>query len=151
MNWEAIGAMGETVGAIAVVVTVAYLAIQTRQANKLAKSIAALILQSEDRSHRNSQALDGELAGIIQKALQGAELNEVERLRYRARYNSSLSLFESIFYQIQNGILPLEYLSRYESDLRAMVTISTHLGIERSYGMNEFDAYVQNLLDDKTA
>ena len=31
MNWEAIGALGEVVGAIAVVLTLAYLAIQVRQ------------------------------------------------------------------------------------------------------------------------
>jgi hypothetical protein len=31
MNWEAIGAVGEIVGAIAVVVTVGYLAFQIRQ------------------------------------------------------------------------------------------------------------------------
>mgnify|MGYP003300637055 CR=1 FL=1 len=31
MNWEAMGAIGEVVGAIAVVLTLAYLAIQVRQ------------------------------------------------------------------------------------------------------------------------
>ena len=31
MNWEALGAIGEVVGAIAVVLTLAYLAIQVRQ------------------------------------------------------------------------------------------------------------------------
>jgi hypothetical protein len=31
MNWEALGAIGEIVGAIAVVVTIGYLAVQIRQ------------------------------------------------------------------------------------------------------------------------
>jgi len=31
MNWEAIGAIGEIVGAVAVVVTIGYLAVQIRQ------------------------------------------------------------------------------------------------------------------------
>ena len=35
MNWDAIGAIAEGVGAIAVVVTLAYLAVQMRIANKL--------------------------------------------------------------------------------------------------------------------
>jgi hypothetical protein len=34
MNWDAIGAIAEGVGSIAVVVTLAYLAIQMRTANK---------------------------------------------------------------------------------------------------------------------
>ena len=35
MNWDAIGAMGEIFGAIAVLTTVAYLAIQVRRSNEL--------------------------------------------------------------------------------------------------------------------
>ena len=34
MNWEAIGALGETVGALAVLVTLVYLAMQIRQNTK---------------------------------------------------------------------------------------------------------------------
>ena len=34
MNWEALGAVGEIVGALAVVVTLAYLALQVRTARK---------------------------------------------------------------------------------------------------------------------
>ena len=36
MNWEAIGAIGEIVGAVAVVLTLAYLAIQVRHAKEAA-------------------------------------------------------------------------------------------------------------------
>ena len=34
MNWEAIGAIGEVIGAAAVVITLVYLAIQIRQSNQ---------------------------------------------------------------------------------------------------------------------
>ena len=37
MNWDAIGAFGEILGATAVFVTLAYLAAQIRQANDLAR------------------------------------------------------------------------------------------------------------------
>lgn len=37
MNWDAIGAMGEIFGAIAVLITVAYLAIQVRRSNELSR------------------------------------------------------------------------------------------------------------------
>ena len=36
MNWDAIGAFGEIIGAIAVVISLLYLATQIRQSNKLA-------------------------------------------------------------------------------------------------------------------
>lgn len=38
MNWEAIGAIGEVFGALAVLVTLFYFAVQIRQSNKLAEA-----------------------------------------------------------------------------------------------------------------
>ena len=38
MNWDAIGAVGEIIGAIAVVVSLMYLAVQIRTSSKLAKA-----------------------------------------------------------------------------------------------------------------
>ena len=40
MNWDAIGAIGETVGALAVFLTLIYLAIQIRQNTKAVKAAA---------------------------------------------------------------------------------------------------------------
>ena len=40
MNWEAIGAVGETVGALAVLVTLVYLAMQIRQNTKAVQAAA---------------------------------------------------------------------------------------------------------------
>ncbi len=40
MNWEAIGAVGEALGAIAVIVTLIYLAIQTRKTGKVMRATA---------------------------------------------------------------------------------------------------------------
>jgi len=39
MNWDAIGAIGESVGSIAVVITVAYLAVQIRQSSRHTKAL----------------------------------------------------------------------------------------------------------------
>ena len=38
MNWDAIAAVAETIGSIAIVITIAYLALQIRQSSKLANS-----------------------------------------------------------------------------------------------------------------
>lgn len=38
MNWEAVGAIGEVIGAIGVIVTLAYLAIQIRQNSAVVRS-----------------------------------------------------------------------------------------------------------------
>ena len=49
MNWDAIGAVGEIIGAIAVVVSLIYLAAQIRQnSNQVSEQIRALELQAYD-------------------------------------------------------------------------------------------------------
>ncbi len=42
MNWEAIGAVGEIVGALAVVLSLIYLAIQVRQNSNMARAESRL-------------------------------------------------------------------------------------------------------------
>jgi hypothetical protein len=39
MNWDAVGAVGETIGSIAVLITIVYLALQVRQNNRNTKSL----------------------------------------------------------------------------------------------------------------
>jgi hypothetical protein len=48
MNWEAIGAIGETVGALGVVISLLYLATQLRHSSRTAKA-SALDQAVEDR------------------------------------------------------------------------------------------------------
>ena len=67
MNWEAIGAVGEILGAIAVVATLAYLAVQVKQTNRATK------MSSEQAVFTNFVGLtadlinDNETIGVIRK------------------------------------------------------------------------------------
>jgi hypothetical protein len=40
MNWDSVGAVGEIVGALAVLITLIYLSVQIRQNTKVARSAA---------------------------------------------------------------------------------------------------------------
>ena len=57
MNWDAIGAVGEVLGALAVVLTLAYLAIQIRQNTAIAKMAAMqnIIQGGVDRQRSDSR------------------------------------------------------------------------------------------------
>ena len=68
MNWDAIGAIGEIVGALAVLVTLIYLALQIRQAKK---QISLIGIQERAKQIQNLMlpiATDPSLASIIMKA-----------------------------------------------------------------------------------
>ena len=75
MNWDAIGAIAELVGALAVVATLVYFSIQIRSlsADSYASSLSAI-----DEGERDIQRLYIENASLIQKANRGEALEEDE-------------------------------------------------------------------------
>ena len=56
MNWDAIGAMGEMVGSMAVLVTLIYLSIQVRQGKDLLRSEARQVQVNNDQNNTASLA-----------------------------------------------------------------------------------------------
>ncbi len=85
MNWEAIGAVGEILAAIAVVVTLVYLAKQIRQ-NSQAVQVAAL-RDTTEQWHRWSEVLatSSELADIVARGNKSyKQLPGNEAMRYGA-------------------------------------------------------------------
>lgn len=70
MNWEAIGALGEIVGALAVVLTLAYLAIQVRHAKAAATDTNRLERSKGVRDMMLASAADSGLRENLTKGLQ---------------------------------------------------------------------------------
>ena len=70
MNWEAIGALGEIVGALAVVLTLAYLAIQVRHAKEATADTNRLERSKGVRDMMLASAADSGLRENLTKGLQ---------------------------------------------------------------------------------
>ena len=81
MNWEAIGAIGEIVGALAVVTTLLYLSVQIRQHQR------SSIAEGSGKGHelhsvwRNTIVQNTDAAGALAKANSGENLSERERVQ----------------------------------------------------------------------
>jgi len=88
MNWDAIGAIGEIIGALAVVVTLIYLAIQTRHNSKID---AFAIRQYHNRSSSNVAYKNGMLSEQSWRLLY---LHEVPRIV--RKYPGLIPRFEAI-------------------------------------------------------
>ena len=97
MNWDAIGAIAETVGTLAVLVTLVYLAIQLRVSNK----------QREIESYRHNLEGLNTICGILSESTEKTSritsynVCYTKLLRFRpsrlCRYDSiSLCLFETL-------------------------------------------------------
>ena len=114
MNWDAIGAISEILAAIAVVITLIYLAKQIRQ-NSQAVEVSAL-RDTTEQWNRWSEVLatSSELADIVARGNKSyRNLPEVEALRYGAYIQMFFDCAESsralvLEHQVQKDIDVLE-------------------------------------------
>ena len=111
MPWEAIGALGEIAGAIAVIATLYFLSKQiTINAQELKRSNEYQSAQSTMSNNSLYVQIwqplmqDAELAEIYLKATEGGSLDAVETLRFGIYVNTFLALAEAAFYQSASGV-----------------------------------------------
>ena len=84
LNWEAIGAVGEILGAIAVVLTLGYLATQLRQNSQTLRASALDASITSANDVRKSIYESAEVAEIFRRGSTDPEcLTEDERIRFR--------------------------------------------------------------------
>lgn len=81
MNWEAIGAVGEVLGAIAVIATLLYLANQTRHTRTAVEVNSNMGTVEAHSRFRQSLIGNTELANLLAKANSRAELTEGEQIQ----------------------------------------------------------------------
>ena len=85
MNWEMIGAIGEIAGAVAVVLTLAYLARQVRDSARQDRRHQSAELQRDSVKIVDALTRDPLLPGIFLRGLRDlASLDEEETVRFMA-------------------------------------------------------------------
>jgi hypothetical protein len=109
MNWEAIGAVGELVGSLAVVLTLAYLAFQIKQSGKAAISVSTnqsrtAVTDIMGAITSSTDAVKTYTAGLHER--ESLELHE--RVRFDLIIFQQLRVLETIFLEYQEGLVPKE-------------------------------------------
>jgi hypothetical protein len=114
LNWEAIGAIGEIVGAAAVVVTLIYLALQVRLSRE-ATLAHTRSLRSSARIESGRywteevirMALSPDMAMIVSQGMSDArQLSDEERERLVAWYTQHMIAKDNLYHQYLDGLLP---------------------------------------------
>ena len=115
MDWDAIGAIGEILGALAVVATVGYLAVQIRQNTR---STTTSIYESAMNGYveLNRTMLEADINAICFKAIADPEsLSELELFQYHTFHRMWLAHVYKLFRLYERGVLPKE---EWETTLR---------------------------------
>jgi len=123
MNWDAIGAVGEVVAALAVVFTLAYLATQIRQNNKLLRSGSRQTLIANDVS---SLTTNLENADVFAKLVSNQSLSPEDQLRLSFMFALDLRNREFEYFQYVDGLLDEETWHSYRQVV--LINHSSELG-----------------------
>ena len=121
MNWDAVGALAELVGAVATVATLAYLAVQIRQASATARAQIRQSIADSQIHYLNSRATDPFLRRASQKSFVGRELDEEERYGLRLHLVTHLRLFENHLAQHTLGTMDPEDWRAQREVLKALL------------------------------
>jgi hypothetical protein len=109
MNWEAIGAISEVIGAIGVLITLTYLAIQIRSQNQSMRIQNMRSRASESGSVFALQATPETMESAIVKAYAtGEELNVAEQHAVESYVSIFLLSAECDYRIYKEGLMPLE-------------------------------------------
>ena len=121
MNWEAVGAIGEIVGAIAVFLTLIYLAWQIRNQNRQARDASTQWGVSQFNTLRLATLQNPEAATVMMQGYQSLE--DLDPLQQLLFFNTLDFIFATLwaqFQSVQNGTsdLTLDALRTAFSNLR---------------------------------
>lgn len=124
MNWDAVAAAAEIVGAIAVVITLAYLARQVRQANR--QDLLGAFQHNYDSTNQflQSTLTSGDLADIVVQGRDSYEsLSPSERLRFDHFHLVVLNIVESHLFQVARTADGLErdYASWARENMKVVI------------------------------
>ena len=101
MNWEAMGAIGEIFGAIAVFATLVYLSIQIKQSSNMMRANI-----KEQRAAATQVQLQRmiDLADIFSKTASGEEPSPTEMFQLRVHFRGIMRNYDTYFRQYSFGL-----------------------------------------------
>jgi len=115
MNWEAVGAVGEIIGAAAVVLSLGYLAIQIRQNSGVSRSVAIQHWASTSALEKSVVFSDPEFAALIQRGFSNyIDLDPIEQIRFRTYFVQTINSFELLYFQLQNNTIDATFFKGKE-------------------------------------
>ena len=154
MNWEAIGAIGEIVGATGVILTLMYLSVQIRQSTRASKASTAQQFSNNWINLNLFYAHEADQIGEI--SLADPDLTELQKQKSSAFWRALTHQWSNSYYQYRQGNLDDELFAQTEREVRGYLSdprLRAHLEVlwwgEQAHGYNDaFDDFLRQILAD---
>lgn len=148
MDWDAIGAIGEIVGALAVVISLVYLGAQIRNQNRESRSAAVREIlegfRTEISAFRNS-----DLAELLKRGGQEFEaLSDTEKIQFIAMIQGPFRLWEEAYLQYEDDRLSKQLWNGIHAQMRDFFSMK---GTQKVWELRahtyseDFQAYVDRI------
>lgn len=119
MNWEAIGAISEGLGALAVIITLIYLAVQVRQNTAALKSTATQGAHDQSSKVYDLVASDPDLGLIFARGLTDPDsLDPGETARLFATLQATMFRLQNWYFQTESGLIDRQLLDSWTRVIR---------------------------------
>ena len=154
MNWDALGAVAEALGAVGVVATLVYLSVQVRRNSKEiveSRTQRVFELMIETRS----KLAEGMIAPILTKVDANTELTPEEEIRYRAHRAYNLNIWNAYLMWSQAGTITPDLDAVMSNRMRRSLSGPTPAAVKNrklwkqtpsGIYTHEFEAYVEEVL-----
>ncbi|MDJ0787416.1 MAG: hypothetical protein QNK05_11455 [Myxococcota bacterium] len=150
MSLQDLGSLGELVGGLAVIISIAYLAVQIRQNTTSVRGATyASIVESVSQFNR-AVASDEELARIYEATVEDFDsVRDLDRVRTSQMLFSLFRQFENIFYQHRRGLIDPVLWPGWR---RIMLLYHARPGVQKwwSYRRNSFSDEFCEFLEHET-
>ena len=150
MNWEAIGAVGEMVGAIAVIATLIYLAIQIKASARAARSAAVTDATNAMQEFYSGLGNNAQTSELFLEGMANPEsMSRQSQFQFLMLVHSAFLAFQRSFFLAQEGTLDV---GLRDSIGTSILTVNRMPGMQfywrqrKSYFQPEFIKWVEGLL-----
>jgi len=117
MNIMELGALGEFIGSIAVVVTLGYLAIQIRSNTQQSRAAVTQGVVDSFNSGLEAIMLNPQLADVIAKRAEGKDLSMSEKLQLECFLNRNFNSYTAVQRAYDNGQIDRQFFETYCQDV----------------------------------
>ena len=105
MNWEAVGALSEVIGAVAVIASLIYLAIQVRSSSRATRATVHLALYDSDAQFYSLLLSDSALRNLFDQVVAGdPELSSADPAYLSHLLNMRFNKYELFFFLAREGM-----------------------------------------------
>ena len=151
MNWDAIGAIGELIGAVAVVVTLIYVARQIHQANAQTQAAARYSFIEAYGEMNTSITNNKEVASIFRRGFSGEPLDDGEHYQFFAPGRQFLNTWSVLFDLHEDGLLPENQWTMVRLDIITMISEPGGREFWNKYGRQAVHEAFRDAIDDVLA